>query len=419
MPHPDDRARPIPRRPPAGPAGDAYVVDTRRRTARPTAPPRGAGPSSAGRRRAASGPPIPPAPDPADYDEFGRPLPPSGPPPGPVAPARGRRPRGQGRRWRRLLLAALVLWLLYVVAAPVHAWSTVSRADTEPDAERPATGSGRTYLLVGSDSREGLSAQDRSRLATGSATGRRTDSIILVHVPDGGGRSALISIPRDSYLAVPGNGKQKVNAAFAIGGPELLVQTLEKATGLRVDGYVEIGFGGFASVVDSVDGVEICVKKAIKDKRAGLDLQAGCQTLDGATSLGYVRARYSDPRGDLGRAERQREFLGAVMRKAATPSTVLVPWRWWGFTHSAAGGVLVGEDTSLTDAARVLRTLQQVSSGTTLSLVVPLSSVNATTDAGSSVLWDDDLAGSLFTSLREGQPLDAPPPGTDGRPSGG
>ncbi|MGL5929232.1 MAG: LCP family protein, partial [Dermatophilaceae bacterium] len=372
--------------------------------------------SSAGGGRAASAPPVLPSPDPAGYDELGRPRPPSDPPPGPRAPARGRRPRGRGRTWLRALLAVLLLWVVFVVAAPLHAWSTVSRVDSEPDGERPADGSGRTYLLVGSDSREGLSAQDRSRLTTGSAEGRRTDSIILVHVPDGGGRSALISIPRDSYLPVPDNGDQKVNAAFAIGGPELLVQTLEDATGLRVDGYVEIGFGGFASVVDSLDGVEICVERAIEDRRAGLDLQAGCQTLDGATSLGYVRARYSDPRGDLGRAERQREFLGAVMKKAATPSTVLVPWRWWSFTHSAAGGVLVGEDTSLTDAGRVLRTLQQVSSGDTLSLVVPVSSLGADTDAGSAVLWDEERAGSLFTSLREGQPLDAPPPGTDGRP---
>ncbi|MGL4177960.1 MAG: LCP family protein, partial [Dermatophilaceae bacterium] len=212
MPHPDDRARPIPRRPPAGPSDDAYVVDTRRRTSRSAAPSRGTGAASAGGGRAASAPPVLPAPDPAGYDELGRPRPPSDPPSGPPAPARGRRPRGRGRTWLRVLLAVLLLWVVFVLAAPLHAWSTVSRVDSEPDGERPADGSGRTYLLVGSDSREGLSAQDRSRLTTGSAEGRRTDSIILVHVPDGGGRSALISIPRDSYLPVPDNGEQKVNA---------------------------------------------------------------------------------------------------------------------------------------------------------------------------------------------------------------
>jgi anionic cell wall polymer biosynthesis LytR-Cps2A-Psr (LCP) family protein len=129
-----------------------------------------------------------------------------------------------------------------------------------------------------------------------------------------------------------------------------------------------------------------------------------------------VRARYSDPKGDIGRAERQRQFLGAVVKKAATPSTVLVPWRWWGFTHAAASAVLVGQDTGLVDAYRILSTMRAVSNDGALSLVVPISDPNATTSAGSSVLWDDKRAAELFTMLRDGTPLDAPPPGTDGTP---
>ena len=89
------------------------------------------------------------------------------------------------------------------------------------------------------------------------------------------------------------------------------------------------------------------MKRDIQDDKAHIDLKKGCQVLDGKNALGYVRARYSDPKGDLGRAERQRQFLGAVMKQAATPSTVLIPWRWWGFTHTAASSVVVGEDTSL------------------------------------------------------------------------
>ena len=168
-----------------------------------------------------------------------------------------------------------------------------------------------------------------------------------MHTPGGSGKPVLISIPRDSYLPIPGHGRNKVNAAFAIGGPKLLAKTLEQATGLPIDGYVEIGFGGFAGVVDSLGGVDVCVKRDIKDAKAHINLKKGCQTLDGKNALGYVRARYSDPKGDLGRAERQRQFLGAIMKKAATPATVLIPWRWWGFTHTAASSVIVGEDTSL------------------------------------------------------------------------
>ena len=179
------------------------------------------------------------------------------------------------------------------------------------------------------------------------------------------------------------------------------METLEAATGIPIDGYVEIGFGGFADVVDSLGGVEVCLPKAIADEKAHIDLPAGCQTLDGANSLGYVRAEVPDPRGP-GRAERQRQFLGAVMRQAATPSTVLLPTRWWQFTHAAAEGVLVGEDTSVVDAASNHVDDAQGVLGRALSLVVPVASTNASTSAGSAVLWDEERAEALFTMLREG-----------------
>ena len=219
-----------------------------------------------------------------------------------------------------IVVVALLAWAAFIVITPVHAWSQVTREDTTPTGKRPADADGHTYLLVGSDSRAGLTAAERKALGVGGdAAGRRTDSIILVHTPSGSGKPVLISIPRDSYLPIPGHGRNKVNAAFAIGGPKLLAKTLEQATGLPIDGYVEIGFGGFAGVVDSLGGVEVCVKRDIKDNKAHIDLKKGCQTLDGKNALGYVRARYSDPKGDLGRAERQRQFLGAIMKKAATP----------------------------------------------------------------------------------------------------
>ncbi len=319
----------------------------------------------------------------------------------------------------RALLLVLLAWVAFVVVTPVHAWSQVTREDTTPAGDRPADADGHTYLLVGTDSREGLTAAERKALGVGgNASGRRTDSIILVHTPGGSGKPVLISVPRDSYLPIPGHGRNKVNAAFAIGGPKLLAQTLEKATGLPIDGYVEIGFGGFAGVVDSLDGVEVCVKRNITDAKAHINLKKGCQTLDGKNALGYVRARYSDPKGDLGRAERQRQFLGAVMKKAATPATVLIPWRWWGFTHTAASSVVIGEDTSLLDTWRILSTMRKVSSDEALSLVVPLSSTGTTTPAGSSVIWDSERAKALFTMLRDGEPLEEPPAGTDGTPSG-
>jgi LCP family protein required for cell wall assembly len=403
--HPDD-ARPLPQGQRAGadgtPADDVYTVDVRGRG-----------------RQARSGTGTRPLPvtDPGSYagDAGGR--------------GRGSRGRGQAaptpprRRRRRpvLRLVALVIvaWLAFMAFTPWHAWNEVTKVDTTPAGERPADGPGHNYLLVGSDSREGLTDAQKKEYATGNAEGRRTDSIILVHVPEGGGKPALISLPRDSFVPIPGRDSNKINAAFAFGGPKLLVNTVEQVTDLRIDGYVEIGFAGFASVVDSLGGVDICVKFPMNDKKAGINLKKGCQTLDGKNALGYVRARYSDPRGDIGRADRQRQFLAAIMKKAATPSTVLIPTRYWGFTHASAEGLIVGEDTSMTDAGRVMLAMRAVSRDEGLSLVVPIQSESYQTSAGSAVKWDTERAKALFTMLRNDEPLEQAPPGTDGKPSGG
>lgn len=306
-----------------------------------------------------------------------------------------------------MLAWAVAAWLAFLVAAPLIAWFRIDRVDATPDS-RVAASSGSMYLLVGNDGRDELTPEERRRLGTGTPEGQRTDSIILVHVPAGDGPRALISIPRDSYLPIPGHGDNKVNAAFALGGAELLVQTLEERTGLRIDGYAEIGFAGFAGVVDSLGGVDICVPFDMDDPKAHINLKEGCQRLDGPTALGYVRARYSDPRGDLGRAERQRQFLGAIMDRAATPATVLIPWRWWGFTQSAAEGLGIGDNTSMIDMGQILLTMRGVSGGSTLSLQVPVANMNYQTSAGSSVLWDDAAADRLFQQIRDGEPLIAP-----------
>src|SRR5699024_3038636 len=132
------------------------------------------------------------------------------------------------------------------------------------------------------------------KLGTGGSkiTGQRTDSIMLLHLPESG-KPTLVSIPRDSWVTVPGHGQNKINASFSIGGPKLLISTIEQSTGLRVDNYMEIGFGGFAGVVNAVGGVKMCLKQPVKDSYAHIDLPAGCQVLDGKNALGYVRSRHA------------------------------------------------------------------------------------------------------------------------------
>ena len=211
--------------------------------------------------------------------------------------------------------SSLVVVLAYLLGVPLHAYSEVTRVNAAPAGDRPAPGKGSNYLLLGSDSREGLTAEQLDEMATEQVEGNRTDTIMVLHHSDSG-PSSLVSIPRDSYVPIPGHGTQKINAAFAIGGPQLMAATVEQATGLRLDGYLEIGFGGFAGVVDALGGVNICVAQPMDDPMAGINLQPGCQVLSGPTALGYVRARHSDPRGDIGRAERQRQFLQRSSRRS-------------------------------------------------------------------------------------------------------
>jgi len=325
---------------------------------------------------------------------------------------------GRHHRLRWVLVTAailLVAWLAFMVWVPFHAWGNVQHVDASPDGNRPAASKGYDYVLVGSDSREGLTPAQMKQLHTGTtktAEGKRTDSIILVHVPAGDGKPALISLPRDSYLPIPGHGKNKINAAYTLGGSKLLVRTIEEATGLRIDGYVEIGFGGFATVVDSLGGVDICVKRAMNDPKAGINLRAGCQTLNGPKALGYVRARYSDPLGDIGRVQRQRQFLAAIMHKAASPSTVLVPWRYYQFSTAAAAGLTVGQDTTLRDVTRVLQAMRSVSNGDGLSLTVPVSNPALPTHVGSAVKWDSQKALAMFTAIKNDEPLTVAPSGS-------
>jgi LCP family protein required for cell wall assembly len=352
-------------------------------------------PASGGRAtRTASPPAHPPAP--AGY----RPPPrPGGYPNGQAYSPRKR--RSGVRRFFLVLLSVLVLWLVALIAIPVYAWSQVQRVDDVPPGRRIADQPGKTFLLVGSDSRDGLTKAEQRKLGTGSTAGKRTDTIMILYVP-AGGKPALISVPRDSFVSIPDHGQNKVNAAYSFGGPELLVETIEENTKLRIDGYMEIGFGGFVTIVDAVGGVEMCLPNAIKDRDSHLNLPKGCQTLDGINALGYVRMRKADPRGDLGRVERQRAVLGAVAKKAATPATVLNPVRYWKLTTSSAKAVRLGEDTTFFETVLLANGMRQVAGGNGLTLTVPVANPDAFTPVGSAVLWDSDEAKAMFDDIARG-----------------
>lgn len=312
--------------------------------------------------------------------------------------ALGRKRRRRRPRLRRIL--GVILAVVVVLGVGTAWWvdSHLNRIEALTSYDgRPGNTSGTNWLLVGSDSRAGLSEEDGERYAAGdlSEGGQRTDTIIVVHVPALGGRPTMVSIPRDSYVEVPGYGMDKINAAFSYGGPQLLQQTIEQNTGMRIDHYMEIGFGGFAGIVDAVGGVTLCPKEPISDPMAGLDVQAGCQKMDGPTALGYVRTRYTSDNGDLDRVERQREFLSAVIRQAGSFSTIINPFRSLPLVNSLTDAVTVDTRDHVWHLASLGLGLLRGSDQQT----VPVSGF-ADTDAGSVVLWDDGAAEDLFRKMR-------------------
>jgi LCP family protein required for cell wall assembly len=292
----------------------------------------------------------------------------------------------------------LLLWLVFLVAVPLWAWSKIEKVDAEPDGDRPGRQPGHTYLLVGSDSREGLTKEQRQKFGTGTAEGRRTDTIMMLHT--GSGPNLLLSIPRDSIVDVPGHGTTKVNAAYALGGPELLVQTLEEESGVRIDSYVEIGFGGFVNVVDAVGGVEICPKQAMKDRLAALDIEKGCQEADGPTALGYARSRHTSALGDIDRAQRQREVVSAVGDKAASPWSILNPVRYARLAGAGSDAVRLGEDTGPFDTARFAWAMTRVTGDKGLTCGVPIADL--------AVTWDRERALRMFEYIKEDRTEDIP-----------
>ena len=256
-----------------------------------------------------------------------------------------------------------------------------------------ANTSGTTYLLAGSDSRADGSVPDDTE-------GQRADSIMLVHVAPNG-QTSNISLPRDTYVEIPGYGWDKLNASYAYGGPALLVKTVEKLTGLTVDHYAEIGMGGVSNIVDAVDGVNLCFDLSVEDERSELNWEAGCHDADGKTALAFARMRYSDPRGDIGRAERQRQVVSKTVSKAMKPATLLNPMSALRVERAGASAFTVDQDSSVIDVARLVLAFREAqNSGMTG--VPPIESLGYATSAGSAVLLEDTTAPDFFAKLRAG-----------------
>ena len=223
-------------------------------------------------------------------------------------------------------LAALgALWVLRTGQNVLATADTDSEVSALLDA---ASGDDLTFLIVGSDSREGL--DDLTNF--GSAGGARGDVIMLARVDSADSTVQLLSIPRDLWVDIPGHGSNRINASYAFGGSSLMVQTIKENLGVEVNHYVEIDFLGFAALVDELGGIEIAFPYAARDAKSGLDVAAGSQTLDGGEALAYARSRsYQEYRNgswvsvdanDIGRTARQQEVVRAIMAELKQPSSI-------------------------------------------------------------------------------------------------
>ncbi|MFF1381415.1 LCP family protein [Streptomyces sp. NPDC058308] len=322
-------------------------------------------------------------------------------------PPRAARPAPNWRK--RIKWGAITLVSVLLVTSVITYFWADSKLKREVDLskviERPEGGAGTNYLIVGSDSRAGMTAEDKKKLHTGSAEGKRTDSMMILHVADDGGNT-MISLPRDSNVTIPSfkgaesgklypnQGRQtKLNAAYAEDGPELLVRTVEYNTGLKIDHYAEIGFGGFAKIVDSVGGVEMDIPKAFKDKWSGADFEAGKQTLDGQEALAFVRTRHAFS-SDLDRTKNQQKFLAALAHQVATPGTVMNPFKLYPTMGAGLDTLVVDKDMGLFDVASMFWAMKGITGGDGKSMNMPIAG-----QTGGNLLWDKAKVKQLVEQL--------------------
>lgn len=265
---------------------------------------------------------------------------------------------------RRRIVAVLVALALVVLGGVGYAWwrleGNISRLDlsgqlatNRPTAKATGPGAPLNILLIGSDKRAGEDVPDAKEFS-----GARSDTTLIAHVSADRKHVTVVSIPRDSLVPMPPRCNiktpksqwpdQQFNAAFSIGGPACLINTIEQNTGLRIDHFAVVDFNGFRAMVDALGGVPVCTPTAINDKKAHLQLAAGRHVLDGTQALGYVRVRYTEGDGsDLGRIKRQQAFLSSIVQEATRSSLLLRPDKLFGFLDAATKSLTTDEDFDL------------------------------------------------------------------------
>ncbi|BDR54458.1 hypothetical protein KIMH_05690 [Bombiscardovia apis] len=296
------------------------------------------------------------------------------------------------------MAAVLVLILAVGAFSAVSTWSWIDKQLQHKDMLTDmASGTATSWLILGSDERDGTEG-------TGTyddAPGFRTDTILVLTKPRHGAAS-LISIPRDSLVTVNGEG-MKINAAANLGGYRALTSQVEAITGHKIDHAVLIRFGGLEGVVNALGGVNLCYDQTVDDPYSGLNWTAGCHDADGGTALAFSRMRYADPKGDFGRAERQRKVIAAIAQKAASPKSLVNPSHVSNLAKASLGAVIVDESTNPWILARMVLAFRDASGEKGVNGSVYWTDPDYYPGGlGSTVLLDAKRNLDLFTQLNDG-----------------
>ncbi|MFI9648886.1 LCP family protein [Streptomyces sp. NPDC052040] len=299
----------------------------------------------------------------------------------------------------------------------------IGRVDPFQDMkDRPSGGHGMNVLLVGTDGRDSITEKERRRYRLGGAPCHCTDTIMIVHLSEDRERATVVSLPRDTYTEVPtpvppgstpGPGPAthplRLNAAYAEGGPNLTVRTIEKMTHLKIDHYLEVDFISFMKTVDALGGVRICTAQPLKDPYTGLNLSPGTHVLGGGQALQYVRSRHVDGASDLGRMQRQQKFLAALIDRATSSGMLLNPLKFREVTRAALGSVRADPGFGTDQLLDLGRVMHDFSPGSSEFTTVPIGQMTYQVKGlGSTVKWDDAKARALFAALRDDRPLTPP-----------
>jgi len=311
---------------------------------------------------------------------------------------------GRKARQRRALLMISGAMSALVLLAAGSAWAITSYVNGHLGRVNAGTagmpGNGPLNILVaGVDDRAGLTRQQQATLHVGPSQGETdTDTLMIVHVPVGRRSVQVVSLPRDSWVSIPGHGMNKINAALGIGGPRLMVQTVEQDTGVTINDYMSVNFLGFVKVIDALGGVNICLPYAVSDSYSGLNMSAGEHHVGGITALEFARDRHSFATSDLARIQDQQQLISSAFTEAISSGMIANPVRLENFLSALSAAIKVDQGLNVVSLAEEMR---GISPHDVTFTTVPIGNSSYTAPTGqSAVLWNMTAATKLFAQLK-------------------